>query len=318
MEDLGMKKKVLITGGLGNLGSWITERFCQEEHEVSVLASRERELTIPKDYELLLADVSDFDALSKALEGRSFDVVVHLASVNDGFKPNYFHDAVQVNALGTRNLLELLKEYPPEQFIYFSTFQVYGRYQGPVDEETPALPKNDYGSTHLFAEIYVKQFHKSHQLPYTIFRLTNSYGCPKDPDSSKWYLILNDLSRSAFYNKEIVLKSNGKASRDFIWMGSVADIVEKSARKEAPNDTFNISGQRTLRMLDVAYFVQQAYKEEYGEELPVNLNTEDRTEHPQDLYVSSEKLRKRVDFETPDMFVDEARKIFQLLEKQEA
>lgn len=307
---------ILITGGLGNLGSWITSHFCDLGHDVTVLASKPRTLTADLKFKLLLADITDIEALRKAIGGQQYDIIVHLASVNDGFKPNYFHDAALVNGLGTRNLLEVIKDQPPKQLIYFSTFQVYGRYDGRITEETPTLPKHDYGSTHLFGEIYIRQFHKTHQLPYTIFRLTNSYGCPKDHDSSKWYLILNDLSRSAFHDKEIVLKSNGKATRDFIWMGTVADIVEKTSQKAATNDTYNISGQQTLQMLDVAKAVQQAYQEKYGETLPLKTNENDTTEHPQDLFVSSEKLRQHIAFEQRTMFVEEAKNIFQLLEQQ--
>ena len=245
--------------------------------------------------------------------------MVHTASVNDGFVERYFELAALVNVLGTRNLLEVLKDKPPKNFIYFSTFQVYGKYSGTITEDTEKLPKHDYGTSHLQAELAIKQLHVTHKLPYTIFRLTNSYGCPKDLDSSKWYLILNDLSRTAFRTKEIVLKSNGLSPRDFIWMGTVADIVEKTCSRLAPtNEVFNISGQNTLSMLNVANAVQDAYKEKYGETIPVKTNTEDKTEYPKDLYVDSSKLRSRVQFKDIVCFKEEAIKIFEMLEKEQA
>ena len=77
---------------------------------------------------------------------------------------------------------------------------------------TELNPKNDYASTHLFAEYYVKQFGLTHGLQYTILRLTNSYGSPTFVDSNKWYLVLNDLTRSAYENGRIIIKSNGKAN----------------------------------------------------------------------------------------------------------
>ncbi len=311
-------KNVLITGGLGNLGSWITEHFAlqTDKYKVYVLTKNNREIHTEAQYETIHCNIADLEDCQKVLGDFEFHTIVHTASVNDGFKPNYPYDALQINALGTRNLLEVFKDKDIQNFIYFSTFQVYGQYSGTISEETETTPKHDYGTSHLFAEYYVKQFHITHKIPYTIVRLTNSYGCPKDYDSSKWYLILNDLSRTAFEKKEIVLKSNGQAPRDFIWMGTVARIVEALSEKEASNDTYNISGQNTRTMVDVANDVQKAYLEYFGEEIPIQLNTEDKTVHPTDLYVESEKLRNFISIEDTVEFQNEAKNIFAFLEKK--
>lgn len=308
-----MSEKVLITGGLGNLGSWITSHLSRVGFETFVMAKNPRQLTEQIEFTLIPGDVTKIEDLTSCFDQHAFDHVIHIASVNDGFVPNYFHTALQVNSLGTRNLLEVTKDRPPKHFVYFSTFQVYGQYAGTITEETPTNSKNDYGNTHLFAEQYVRQFHRTIDLQHTIIRLTNSYGCPKDLDSSKWYLILNDLSKSAMASKEIVLKSNGLAPRDFIWMGTVAEAVDQLLRKPATNEVYNLSGQKTLKMLDIATFVQQAYKEEFGEEIPVRTNQDDTTVHPDDLYVDSSKLRKHISIEDRTMFVEEARNIFRML-----
>jgi nucleoside-diphosphate-sugar epimerase len=308
-----MSGKLLITGGLGNLGSWITSHLSAANYETYVLATNERELTEDINFTFLPGDITDLDRLREVFATHDFDYVIHVASVNDGFKANYFHNALQVNALGTRNLLEVIKDKPPQHLIYFSTFQVYGQYSGTITEATPTNSKNDYGNTHLFAELYLQQFHRTHDLPHTIIRLTNSYGCPKDLNSSKWYLILNDLSRTAFQDKEIVLKSNGLAPRDFIWMGTVADVVEQLLQQPPTNEVYNLSGQNTLKMLDVAEFVQDAYFQEFGERVPVRTNQEDKTVHPIDLFVDSSKLRAQVSIRDEVRFVEEARKIFQML-----
>ena len=310
------RKKILITGGLGNLGSWLTDYFCQQtDYEVFVLASRQRPILRELDFTFISCDIADRQAVAGGLGARAFDYVVHTASVNDFFKENFAEDALRVNALGTRNLLDHFKgQAKLPHFVYFSTFQVYGQRNGTITEETPTEPKNDYGATHLFAEYYVKQFHATHRIPYTTFRLTNSYGCPKDPDSSKWYLVLNDLARMAVTEREIVLKSNGQATRDFIWMGDVCRIVHRTvALPEATNDTFNISGERTYRIIDVAQMVQEAYQEVYHQSLPIKINEDDTNQYPDDLLVSSEKLRQRIDFRSDLHFKEEAKNIFSLV-----
>lgn len=312
-----MASNVLITGGLGNLGSWITQHFIDKGYKVTVLSKNKREVLINNDYEIIYADIAQFDDVNAKLSGKQFDYIVHTASVNDGFVDRYFELAALVNVLGTRNLLEAVKDNPPKNFIYFSTFQVYGKYSGTITEDTEKLPKHDYGTSHLQAELAIKQLHVTHQIPFTIFRLTNSYGCPKDLDSSKWYLILNDLSRTAFQTQEIVLKSNGLSPRDFIWMGTVADIVEKTCSALAPtNDIYNISGQNTLTMLDVANAVKAAYFEKYNKEIPVKTNQEDTATYPTDLYVDSQKLRAKIAINDVVRFKEEAIKIFELLERE--
>jgi UDP-glucose 4-epimerase len=169
----------------------------------------------------------------------------------------------------------------------------------------------------LFAEGYVKEYYMNHQLPYSIVRLTNSYGCPKDYESSKWYLVLNDLARMAVEKKQIVLKSNGLAPRDFIWMGDVCHIVKGLlSLPEAPLDTFNISGEKTFQMLEIARQVQLAYKEKYREEIPLQVNTEDKTVHADTLRVSASKLKKKVPYDATPKFKEEALKIFDFLERR--
>lgn len=307
--------KVLITGALGNLGLWISEHLLQQGYDLSILARKAKGLAIEQQVELIEADIQDKNSLA-VLKNRDFSQVIHLASFNDTFEDNYAEKSLEINTLGTRNLLESLHYSSLQNFIYFSTFHVYGNAQGLVTEESPINPRHDYASTHYFAEIYLRQFANTHHLPYIIFRLSNSYGCPKDPNSSKWYLVLNDLAKMAFEQQQIILKSNGKPIRDFIWMGDVAAVVEKClALDKAPNEVFNLSGGQTFSMLDVAQEVQMAYTEMFGKTLPIEVNTDDCKHYPLDLQVSHQKLQKLLPFEVKNRFKEEAKAIFRLLSK---
>ncbi|HTF80354.1 MAG TPA: NAD(P)-dependent oxidoreductase [Cytophagales bacterium] len=302
-------KKILITGGLGNLGSWLTAHFAKN-WDVYVLAKNKRPILEDQAFTYIPCDITNFEECKSVFDSHQFEYIIHTASVNDGFVDNYYKLAIEVNTLGTRNILEAIKNHKVKHLIYMSTFQVYGKYTGKITEDTPLEPKNDYGNTHLFSEFYLKQFEK--QVPYSAIRLTNSYGCPLDHDSSKWYLILNDLSRSAVLNREIVLKSNGLAPRDFIWMGDVCDIFERLIQSPPKNEVYNLAGERTFTMLEIANYVKQAYYETYGEEIPVRVNTEDTTAYPEPLQVSAQKLKAIVPFDAQPHFVEEAKKIFKL------
>lgn len=306
-----MRGKVLITGGLGNLGSWMTRAFAQSGYEVLVLSQKAKYTLKEVPYTLIEADVTDLDALKQAIPD-DIDYCIHTASMNEYFVDDYPKKALLVNTLGTRNLLEALNTEKLKKFVYFSTFHVYGLQEGTITEDTQPCPKNDYASTHLFAEYYVKQFHATHQLPYTIFRLTNSYGAPFMKESDKWYLVLNDLTRSAFLNQKIILQTNGNAKRDFIWMGDVCKITLESL-SVLPNDTYNLSSAQHYKVIELAQMVQGAYLKRYGKTIDIVTNDHDLVVYPE-LAVDNRKLKSFIAYAPDTKFLFEINKIFDLLE----
>ena len=307
------KPNLLITGGLGNLGSWMVEEAIKN-FNVTVLSKSKREVIIDGSYELILADLLDGQQLKKKLMNLKFQYVIHAGSVNDANSKGYSQFSYEVNSFGTRNLLNALNFINVKHFIYLSTFHVYGSSEGFISEETKTNPKNDYAMSHLFAEYFISM--GLQDLKYSIVRLTNSYGCPKDFNSTKWYLILNDLSKSAFSKKEIILNSNGKAVRDFVWMGDVCSALIQLLKLNPVNEIYNLSRGKTLSVRDVANEVKTAYREYFGISIPVSYNNNDDSTPDQSLYVCSEKIKSILDLKYKDMFVNEAIKIFKLLESK--
>jgi len=310
---LNMSGKVLITGGLGNLGLWITDYLLKQNYDVTILSARTDldKTQFNQKLDFIHCDIRDLDNLKK-LVPQKLDYVIHLASINEFFLEDYPEKAININSFGTRNLLEILKSRKIKRFVYFSTFHVYGKSYGNISETMELFPKNDYASTHLFAEYYVKQFKDNYNIPYTIFRLTNSYGSPKDINSSKWYLVLNDLSKMAFEKKTIILKSNGKAIRDFIFMGDVAKVVEKSFSFK-DNEIYNLGSGVSTSILEIAKMVQEVYFEVYKTHVNIEVNKSDKTEI-KNLSVNISKLQKIVNIEFKPYFKEEILKIFNLLE----
>jgi UDP-glucose 4-epimerase len=307
------KKKLLITGGLGNLGSWLTE-YAMKYFDVTVLTRKDRDVKIKRDFKLILADLSDEQAICEALKGKSFHYVIHAGSVNDAFVDGYMSLSYKVNSFGTRNLIKALNLEILEHFIYLSTFQVYGVYGGLIKEETKTLPKNDYGLSHLLAEHFIEMDMPAEK--YSIIRLTNCYGCPKDRDSSKWYLITNDLARSAFLHREIKLGGNGKALRDFIWSGDVSEALLNLLTLKPLNEVYNFSQEKTLSMYQIAEIVQIAYQELYGRHLPIYVNESDKSSADPTLVVSSSKIKQRLRINYQNKLVEESKAIFKLLENK--
>lgn len=308
-------KNVLITGGLGNLGSWISIYLAQQGYTVYVLTRADKHKLKDIKYKIIECDITNLEMLEKKL-GFEIDYCIHCASFNEGFLPDYPKRALEINALGTRNLLEILSKKNLKHFVYFSTFHVYGENSGVITEESSLNPKSDYASTHLFAEYYIKQFGSTHNLKYTILRLTNSYGAPTFLDSDKWYLVLNDLTKLAYKNGEIIIKSNGNAKRDFIYMGDVAEITEKLLKKSATNDVYNLSSNQVYKITQLADIVKDVYQKRYNKSIQIYINENDKNVYS-DIYIDNKKLKKIVSFKTKDMMAYEVNKIFNLLEKNE-
>lgn len=304
--------KVLITGGLGNLGLWLTHYFLDLGHDVAVLGRNERVVIKHQNYRYLCADITDLNSLASSISCY-YDFCIHTASINEASKISYTEDALHINALGTEYLCRTLLFHGVGKIIYLSTFHVYGMHEGIITEETLISPDNDYALTHFFAEKYIEKNAKRYGLNYIIFRLTNSYGCPKDINSDKWYLVLNDLCRQAYYNKNIRLMGNGKALRDFIWMGDVAKIIEASLKKsDIKNSIFNLSSGKSLSVFAVAQCVRNIYFKMYQETVPIFVNSEDN-HAPEPLYVSNEKLLQKIKYVFGDFLEIEIQKILQML-----
>ena len=312
--------KVLVTGGLGNLGSWITEHLIKAGFEITTFSSRDREVLRNLDFERVFGEIQNENDVNRLFADKNWDAVIHLASLNEQFLPGYSKKALEINAFGTRNLLQAIadnKQTKPN-FIYFSTIHVYGDTSGTVNEDKVfPNPLSDYAATHLFAEYYIKLFHKTHGIPHTIFRLTNSYGCPKELNSGKWYLVLNDLAKMAFEKREIALSSNGKPRRDFIWMGDVCKIVLNCFNSPAANETYNLGGNCSRSILEVADLVRKEFKKKFNQPLEVAINESDLNNYENFQEVSIDKIQEKFGFSPEDKMSEEIRNIFEFLEVSE-
>jgi UDP-glucose 4-epimerase len=307
---------LLITGGLGNLGLWLTHHFLENGHNVTVLGRSEKVVINHSNYIFLACDITNRDNLSQVIE-QYYDYCIHAASYNEHFHSDYSEKALSINALGTDNLCESLLNYGVGKFIYLSTFHVYGCSSGNVTEETEVSPLNDYGLTHFFAEKYIEKHQKVNGLKYCVLRLTNSYGCPKDPNTDKWYLILNDLCNSAYIKNKIVLNSNGGIQKDFIWMGDVVSTIEAVMDESRCSNTyFNLSTGKSISVFDLAIIVQQAYKDSYHNELPIEINADDKTRYHK-LSVANNKLLNILNIKFNNNILSEAHKIFKLLDDKQ-
>ncbi|MBF2005155.1 MAG: UDP-glucose 4-epimerase GalE [Chlorogloeopsis fritschii C42_A2020_084] len=174
-----MKKKVLVTGGAGYIGSHVVRQLGEADYEVVVLDNCST--GSPNSVlhgELIIGDLADVDRLYQILAQYDFSAVLHFAA--SLIVPESVVRPLDYYANNTRNTLNLLRccsVMGINQFIFSSTAAVYGEAQeNPVTESTPTLPINPYGRSKLMSEWLIQDYAKASSLRYVILRYFNVAG----------------------------------------------------------------------------------------------------------------------------------------------
>lgn len=177
--------RYLVTGAPGWLGTEVVWRLHKRGDEARCLTLEGEDTSEldPLDVEVHPGDVRDLDTLHEPYEG-GVDAVFHCAGVIH--PPGLFdaHLFDEVNAEGTRNMLEAARKHGCEHFVYVSSNAAQGfsdRIEGPMTEEDPCRPESDYGRSKRKAERYVEEYQQDYGLDATILRPCWYYG-PRQPD----------------------------------------------------------------------------------------------------------------------------------------
>lgn len=177
-----MKRRILVTGGAGYIGSACVQELLREEYSVTVFdnfSTGQREY-VPESVTCITGDITDKNSIKAALASDSFDAVLHLAAkkavAESEADPTLY---VQTNVVGSAHLLSAMAEQGTPQLIFSSTAAVY---EPPgngslVTEETAVKPANVYGVTKQMVEELIQQYHRTGHLPYfSILRYFNVAG----------------------------------------------------------------------------------------------------------------------------------------------
>jgi UDP-glucose 4-epimerase len=154
-----------------------------------------------------------------------------------------------------------------------STAHVYGApLQGRIDERTLPRAQHPYAITHKVAEDFVLAAHDQGRIEGVVLRLSNGFGAPAHAGIDRWTLLVNDLCRQAVVSGCLRLKSAGLQRRDFVTLQDVGGAVVHclALRKVALGDgLFNLGGDCTLRIIDMAQQVSERWEVMTGTGLPL-------------------------------------------------
>ncbi len=231
-------KSILITGGLGFIGSHIVEHFIKNGHNVWVVDNESSfNSGYRNDNAIYIKEDIRSDKLEEIFQDNHFDICIHLAaqaSVTSSIK-DPINDA-SINILGSINIIKLCKKYNCSKFIAASSAAVYGNPKHlPIDENHSTDVLSPYGLSKLTMEKYIQLS----GVPYIICRFSNVYGERQNAFGEAGVVSIFD---DAMLNgKNVFIDGDGKQSRDFIYVKDVADIIYRLCSSEIKNEIFNIS-----------------------------------------------------------------------------
>jgi len=238
--------KILIVGGAGYIGGYMTDLFLKNpEFEISVYDNLLYEKMFLKKTNFIFGDVRDTKKLGRII--NEFDIVIWLAAiVGDA--------ACAVNEELTNNVnfesVKWLVDNYQGKIIFMSTCSVYGMNNNLLDETSKTNPLSEYARTKLEAEDYIKK----NKSDYLIFRLGTLYGIGDKTSRLRFDLVVNILTLKAVYGEPLTV-FGGQQWHPILHVKDVAHAVQYSIQNDITG-CYNLS-ERNVVIADLAKMIAE-------------------------------------------------------------
>lgn len=247
--------RVLVTGAAGFIGSHVAERLAPLGHELVGIDDLSTGILTNLDgipIRLVRGSFLDPDALADAVDG--VDAIVHLGarpsvprSIDD---PVASHEA---NTVGTLRVLEAARAAANDvQVIVASSSSVYGSNPTlPKHESLATLPVSPYAASKLATEQYALAWQKSFGLRTLAFRFFNVFG-PRQAPGHAYAAVVSAFAYSALRGEPLTVHGDGTQTRDFTYVGTVADVIIDALQRGVSHDTpVNLAFGTRVSLLEV-------------------------------------------------------------------
>jgi UDP-glucose 4-epimerase len=253
-------KQVLITGGLGFVGSNLAIRFVELGAAVTLVDNMiPRQggnlfniASVAAQVHINFSDVRDQLSMDHLVQGQ--DYIFHLAGqVNHVDSVRNPIQDLDINCRGTLVLLEACRKFNKDVKIIFSgTRGEYGAsVHLPVDENHPTNPKGIYAVTNLTAEKMILVYQDIHKIRGVCLRITNTYGERHQMQHDE-FGVLNWFIRKALDNETIPVFGDGRILRDFLYVDDLVDcFLMVAASPQAYGEVFNVGTGIPINFIDL-------------------------------------------------------------------
>lgn len=227
------KKKILIIGGNGFIGSYLAELLKNKKHEVTIF-DKQKSLKKKNNIKYILSDINNYKKLEKAI--KSSNIIYHFAGISDiGEAMENPIKSCEVNIVNTLKILELCVKYKVERFIFSSTIYVHSEQGG------------FYKITKQASELYIEEFNRRFSLKYSILRFGTVYGYDKNKKNNLSKIVFNAIKKKQ-------LKYSGgtsKALRRYIHVKDAAKLSYKILSNKFINKNILITGKKNIRITKI-------------------------------------------------------------------
>ena len=259
-----MKHNILITGGLGFIGSHVVRYFVNKYpnyhiYNLDILSYASNldnlnDIKNKENYTFIRGDICDNNLVNDIFNSYKISRVIHLAaeshvdrSIEDPLK------FAKVNIMGTINLLQAAKNcwinnYPDKLFQHISTDEVYGSLEnaGLFSETSRYDPHSPYAASKASSDHFVRSFKDTYDLPVLVSNCSNNFG-PNQYSEKLIPLVVQNIIN----NKSIPVYGNGENIRDWIYIDDHVEAIDLIFHKGEIGETYNIGGSCELKNIDL-------------------------------------------------------------------
>ncbi|MBL4625310.1 MAG: SDR family NAD(P)-dependent oxidoreductase [Flavobacteriales bacterium] len=252
-------RKILVTGGAGNIGSALVKKLLQNDQNIIVVAdnlSTGSKSKLPKQsarWKFVHCNVNKYKEISELMLADGFDYVFHYAALVGVKRTQENPIKVLEDIDGIKNILELSKNTGVKRVFYSSSSEVYGE---PVElpqheHTTPLNSRIPYAIVKNVGEAFLKSYKQEYDLDYTIFRFFNTYGIGQSQD-----FVITRFIHYALNNHDITIYGDGSQTRTFCYVDdNVETCVKTLYENKVVNDVINVGGDSIVKIIDLAQLI---------------------------------------------------------------
>jgi len=259
-KNFWINKRVLITGFEGFLGSNLAKALLTTKAKVfglDIKTYRKETILLPSDYnkmEVYKGSVANYKPLQEILHKHSINIIFHLAAeaIVSRSQENP-RSTFETNIAGTWEVLEAARQYSKiEALVVASSDKAYGSHKKlPYREEMPLMANHPYDVSKSCADLIAHAYAHTYGLPVAITRCGNVYG-PGDFNFSR---IIPDAIRCALTGKRLLIRSNGKFTRDYVYVDDIVNgyivLAEKLEKLGLGGESFNFSDENPITVVEL-------------------------------------------------------------------
>jgi len=252
-------QRLLVTGGLGFIGSnfirmLLTERTDIEVINLDILSYAGNPLNLSEfegedRYELVIGDVADQAHVDWLLSENPVDGIVHFAAESHVDRAvQSSAPFIEANVKGTQVLLDAARKHGVKRYVQVSTDEVYGSLgeSGEFTEDSPLRPNNPYSASKVAGDMLCRAYFVTHKLPVMVTRCSNNYG-PRQFPEKLIPLMISKIMRG----ERLPVYGDGLHVRDWLYVGDHCRAILAVLERGEAGEVYNIGGGREMPNLEL-------------------------------------------------------------------